>query len=201
MKSGVWKTISKHNPLPLLSRIFNIAPSQWPRVTECWFITLFFKMGGAIGLTIITSAFIGRFGIVYLPVLLIVSALLIILSTFFFEHLIMKVKREVLMISMLFVASLSLFAASFFYESSPIAFFTFLIIAESFFLAQFNIFIPILVGDRFTPLESQNTFPLVESGETIGGIIGGTLVGLFATRFPIQWFIYIWIGALICGMC
>ena len=64
------------------------------------------------------------------------------------------------------------------------------------FLAQFNVFIPILVGDRFSPLESQKTFPIVESADTIGGIIGGALVGILASRFAMGWFIYMWIGFL-----
>ena len=53
--------------------------------------------------------------------------------------------------------------ASFVCDSSQTAFFILVLIAESIFLlAQFNVFIPILVGDRFTPLESQKHF-LVES--------------------------------------
>lgn len=182
----------------IVSRIFNIAPSQWARVNECWFLTFFFKIGSAIGWTVLIATFVSRFGISFLPTLFVINAVLIMLSTFFFEQLIMRFKREVLMIIMILLASLCLFFASFMYDRSPYMFFTLIIVAESIFLAQFNVFLPILVGDRFSPAESQNTFPFIESGETIGGIVGGTLVGIFASRFPIHWFLYVWIAFLTC---
>lgn len=186
------------NPISLVNRIFNIAPSQWSRVSECWLITFFFKIGSAIGWTILTAAFVSRFGITFLPTLFVVNAVLIMVSTFYFERLITRIKREVLMILMVLLGGICLFFASFMYKDSPLAFFALVIFAESIFLAQFNVFIPILVGDRFTPLESQKTFPFIESAETIGGIIGGVGVGLLASNFPIQWFLYIWIGLLSC---
>lgn len=185
-------------PISFMSRLFNIAPSQWPRVSECWFITFFFKVGFAIGWTVLTAAFVGEFGIAFLPTLFVLNAGLIMLSTFFFEQLIMRIKREILMILMVLIAALCLFFASFLYDRSAIAFFSLVIFAESIFLAQFNVFIPILVGDRFTPLESQRTFPFIESADTIAGMIGGSIVGIFADRIGISWFLYLWIAALIC---
>ncbi|MBP9718498.1 MFS transporter [Candidatus Gracilibacteria bacterium] len=187
-----------YHPVSFLSKLFNIVPSQWPRVLECWFVTFFFKMGAAIGWIILTAAFIGKYGILLLPILFIVNAVLTMISTVFFEQLIMRVKRELLMVMMLFAGALMIFSATFFYTTSPLLFFTFALIGESFFLAQFNIFIPILVGDRFTPLESQNTFPFVETGETIGGIVGGLIVSLLGLSLAVIGFMYIWIAILIC---
>lgn len=181
-----------------LSRIFNIAPPLWPRVSECWSITLFFKIGSAIGWTILTTAFIARFGIAMLPLLFIINAVLIILGTMFFERLIMKMKREVLMILMLLFAATFLFLASFLYTRHPYAFFALVIFAESIFLAQFNVFIPILVGDRFTPLESQRTFPVIESAESIAGMLGGVFVAVFASKIAVPIFLYAWIAFLAC---
>lgn len=200
MQNSVKEVALRANPITFFSKLFNIAPGQWTRVAECWFITFFFKVGSAVGVTILTSAFIGRFGITALPIFFIISAVLIIISTLAFENLIMRVRREVLMMGMLFFAALLLFAATFYYDRSPYLFFAITIVAESIFLAQFNIFIPILVGDRFTPLESQSTFPFIESGETIGGIIGGTLLAFFGAHLPVIWFVYIWIGLLALSM-
>lgn len=188
----------KKTQISFLSRLFSIAPSQWPRVIECWFITFFFKMGVALGWVVITAAFVGRFGITSLPFLFIFDALLIILSTIFFEHLIMRMKREVLMISMLFCGALCLLFAATLYEQSIYGFFALVIIAEAVFLAQFNVFLPILVGDRFTPLESQSTFPFIESSETIGGIVGGVIVALLGGHLPVPVFMLIWIVLIVC---
>ncbi len=182
------------------SRLFNIVPTQWPRVTECWLITFFFKVGSGIGWTVLTAAFVSRFGIHFLPTLFVLNAMLIMGSTFFFERFIMRMKREVLMILMLLLGALCLLFAAATYERNPVAFFTLVIFAESVFLAQFNVFIPILVGDRFTPLESQKTFPFIESGETIGGIVGGAVVGLLGARIPVGWFMYLWIAFLVCAI-
>ncbi len=184
--------------LSFMSRLFNIAPSEWPRVTECWLITFFFKAGSAVGWTVLTAAFVSRFGIKFLPLLFVMNALLIMGSTFLFEQLILRIKREVLMILMILLGALSIFFASFLYDRSSVPFFALVIFAESVFLAQFNVFIPILVGDRFTPLESQSTFPFIESGDTIGGMLGGALVGLFAIQLSVAVLLYIWIGFLAC---
>lgn len=186
----------KKASISFFSRLFNILPSEWGRVTECWLISFFFKIGSAIGWTVLTAAFISRFGIRFLPVLFVLNASLIVLGTVFFEKLIKRVKREVLMIQMLLFGAICLFMASFFYDKSPIAFFTLVIFAESVFLAQFSVFIPILVGDRFTPLESQSAFPFVESGENIGGMLGGAVIGLLGAKFAAPWFLYIWIVVL-----
>jgi HEAT repeat protein len=40
----------------------------------------------------------------------------------------------------------------------------------------------------------------VESGDTIGGLIGGTLVGILASRIPIPYFLYLWMAFLICAI-
>ena len=181
-----------------LSNIFNITPSQWSRVSECWLLTFFFKLGSAIGWTILTAGFVGHYGIASLPVLFVINAIFIMLSTYFFEQIIMRIKREVLMIIMILMAAICLFFASFIYDKSPAAFFALLILAESVFLAQFNVFIPILVGDRFTPLESQRTFPFIESAETVAGTIGGVFLGVFGSRLPLTWFLYAWIIFLAC---
>lgn len=183
---------------PFFSRLFNIAPSEWPRVTECWLITFFFKAGSAVGWTVLTAAFVSRFGIKFLPLLFVMNALLIMGSTFLFEQLILRIKREVLMILMILLGALCIFFASFLYDRSSVPFFALVIFAESVFLAQFNVFIPILVGDRFTPLESQSTFPFVESGDTIGGMLGGALVGFFAIKLSVALLLYVWIGFLAC---
>lgn len=185
-------------PLSFLSRLFNISPSQWPRVSECWFVTFFFKLGSAIGWTVLTAAFVAHFGIKFLPLFFVLNAVLIVASTMLFEQLIVRMKREVLMILMIILGALLLFFASFFYAESPVIFFVLVIFAESVFFAQFNVFIPILVGDRFTPLESQSTFPFVESGDTIGGMLGGALVGILASRWDIPFFLFLWIGFLAC---
>lgn len=182
--------------ISFFSRLFNIAPSQWSRVAECWLITFVFKAGAAIGWTILTASFISKYGIKLLPVLFIINAALIIGSTFVFEKLIMKIKREVLMILILLIGALCLFFATFLYDKDPVLFFMLVIFAESVFFAQFNVFIPILVGDRFTPLESQKTFPFIDSGETLGGVIGGALIGILGAKIPIPFFLFIWIGFL-----
>jgi len=188
----------KRYSVSFLSRLFNIAPSQWPRVTECWFVIFFFKLGSAVGFTVITAAFVSQFGIAFLPLLFVINALLIIASTFFFENFIVKIKKELLMIIMVAAAAVLLFSASYLYDTSPYLFFGLVIFAESFFLAQYNVFLPLFVGDRFTPLESQRTFSFVESSDTIGLMLGGTLVGLLANKISVPGFLYVWIAFLAC---
>lgn len=60
-------------------------------------------------------------------------------------------------------------------------------------LAQVNILIALFVEELFTPLESQRTFPIVESSETIGAIVGGVIISTLAHSIPSYKFLYIWV--------
>ena len=65
-------------------------------------------------------------------------------------------------------------------------------------MAQLNIFLSLFNEDLFTPLESQRTFPVIESAETIGAIAGGLVLSVFASHVSSYKFIILWAISLLC---
>jgi len=139
------------------------------------------------------AMFVNRIGIDQLPVLFIVNALLVILGTILFSGFIEKIRKEILIIINILLAAILLITSTLFIIYSNWIFFGLVLVAESIILAQLNILIALFVEEFFTPLESQRTFPIIESSETIGAIAGGLIISLFAHQIPSYKFIYIWV--------
>lgn len=177
----------------LFSKLLNISEHEWPRVIVSWIITFFLRVGFIIGWTVIIAMFVNRMGIEKLPVLFILNALLVILGTLIFSGIIGRVRREILIIINILLASIFLISASIFVVYSNWMFFGFVLVAVSMMLAQLNILIATFVEELFTPLESQRTFPIIESSETIGLIVGGIIVNTLAHSIPSYKFLYIWV--------
>ena len=182
--------------ISFISKLLNISEHEWPRVIVSWVITFFLRVGFVVGWTVIIAMFVGRMGIEKLPILFILNALLVIAGTIIFSTIIEKMRKEILIIINILVAAILLMAATIFVTYSDWIFFGIVLVAESIILAQLNILISLFVEELFTPLESQRTFPLIESSETLGAIAGGIIVSVLAHIIPSYKFIYIWILAI-----
>jgi HEAT repeat protein len=161
-----------------LSRIFNIAPHEIPRILLAWSVKFFFMIGFTVGWTMLTAMLVGRLGIGYLPLLYIANAGLVILSTIFFSELIHRVGKKILTYLTIVCGAILLISAIIaFNATGELKLFLLLALAaESIFFAQLNILLGLFVEDLFSPLESARAFPLVETSEYIGGITGGLLI-------------------------
>ncbi|KKT72794.1 MAG: ATP/ADP translocase-like protein, partial [Candidatus Peregrinibacteria bacterium GW2011_GWA2_44_7] len=180
----------------LISHVLNINRKEWPRVRVSWLITFFFRVGFVVGWTTLTGMFVARFGIEKLPLLFLVNGFFIILGTLFYSDIVEKVKREWLIIITTITAAIFLFIATFFALSSNVLFFTFLLFAESILLTQLNILISLYREEMFSPLESERTFPIIESSETIGSIFAGLIITFGSDMIAVHKFIFVWIIAL-----
>src|SRR3989339_466946 len=179
-----------------LGKLLNISEHEWPRVIVAWVITFFLRVGFIIGWTVLMSMFINRMGIEQLPLLFIANAILVIIGTVIFSGFIEKIRKEILIIINILLAAILIISATLFVIYSGWIFFGLILIAQSIIISQLNISISILVEDLFTPLESQRTFPIIESSETIGAIIGGIIISTLAYSIPSYKFFYIWVLCL-----
>ncbi|MEK7528437.1 MAG: MFS transporter [Patescibacteria group bacterium] len=180
-----------------VGRLLNVTRKEWPRVWVSWFINFLFRFGFVVGWSMLTGMFVSRFGIEKLPILFIVNSVCIIIGTLFYSTIIERIRREWLMIGTVISAAILLVAATLFISSSTVLFFSFLLFAESVLLTQLNIIIISFREELFSPLESERVFPVIESSETIGGIIAGITVTLGASYFPVYKLIFIWVIALV----
>lgn len=183
-----------------LNKLLNITDNEWPRVIVAWSMMFFLRFGFIVGWTTLIAVFLGRLGAAYLPTLFLANAVLMMCGAQIYRKLIHKIKREVLIAISAISASLVLLVSMYFINTNLLAFTVTLLIAQSVLLSQLGILLMLFNEDLFTPLESQRTFPIVESAEIFGGIAGGMALTLFAGSMPAYKFISLWILALIIVM-
>lgn len=184
-------------PVSLLEKLFNINRMEFSRVALSWGINFFYRMGFVVGWTMIVGMFVGRYGIVNLPILFIVNGVFTVLGSLFYMTFIDRFSKEKIMFWSIMLSCWILLFSAFFSGKNDVVFFGLLLGAISIFLVQFKIILNGFVENLFTPLESERTFSFIESAETIGGIIAGLLVvGFSASIDPVK-FVYIWIFALL----
>lgn len=183
----------------MLHRIFNVYPHEVPRVMICWSIRLIYRLAFILAWTTVLSLFAAHFEISKLPFLFIGHAFLFIMGSFIYMHFIQKFHLDRIIMFVLFASIVVLIGAGIAVNFSFYIYLLLLLFVEAFFLIQLTVAFDTFNERFFTPLESQRTFPLVESADTIAGIIGGIIFIYFSSVFPMQAFVWIIIG-LICLM-
>lgn len=171
-------TILESAPVRFFTRLTNLAPHELPRVSLAWSLRFFFQTGWTIGWTMLNAIFVNRLGIEYLPLLFIANAGLTIVGTMAFAEIIHRVSRRTVIFTTA-IGGVTLLGAAFtlFHATTHIALFLGVaLLAEAIFFAQLNILLGLFIEDIFSPLESERVFPIVETSEYIGGIVGGLII-------------------------
>ncbi|MEK7524452.1 MAG: hypothetical protein AAB588_05495, partial [Patescibacteria group bacterium] len=181
-----------------INQVLNLSPREWPRVLVAWSMIFLSRAGYIIGGSILLALFLSRIGIELLPLLFLGNALLMMVGTAIYRNLIHRVRQELLIASTVLFASALLVASIWFLQENSLLFYGLFLFAESVLLSQLNILISLFNEELFSPLESQRTFPIIESAETFGGITGGLLLSVFADSLPSYKFILIWVILLLC---
>lgn len=176
-----------------LSKILNILPHEWPRVAIAWTISVFARIGYIMGWTVITAIFVYRLGIEKLPYLYIAYGAFTIMGTLIYATFTHYLSKELNIMISVISGSILLYSATEYALHSSYAFFLLVIAAAAIFFAQLQIHISIFIEELFSPMESQRTFPIIESAETIGGILGGVLTVIFVSLIAPHKLLYGWI--------
>jgi len=154
----------------------NITNDEWPRIAISWSLQFLYRAGFIIGWTVLLSIFATRFGIMALPYFFILYAVLNIIGAIGYSFVIEKFPKDKIIIATALSGAFLFLAAGFlsFYSETL---FVFLAIAGlAIVFKQLYILNSGFIEDLFSPLESERTFPIIESAETIGGIVGGLLI-------------------------
>ena len=183
--------------LQKLNAVLNITSTEWPRIIVAWSINFLLRFGFILGWTLIVATFLNKMGIQYLPILFLGNALLVMGGTLIYRNFIHKIRREVLISFSLLLGAGLLIASLFFSRNHGFTYLLLLLITEGVILSQVYILASIFFEELFTPLESQRTFPIIESAELVGTIAGGLVLSLFATSLAPYKFIAIWATALV----
>lgn len=178
--------------LKAIEKVFHIYQPEFSRTAYAWLIKALFKIGLIIGWTTVIAIFVERFSISALPVLFLAQATLIISGMMLFSFVLDRYETRWLVAGCGIAASIFLFTATFFYEQNMV-FFPLVLVASGIFLPQISIFLSSYIEDFFTPAECARTFPVIESAETIGGIIGGLVLASQIPFFAGYRLFFIWI--------
>lgn len=181
-----------------VGRLLNIHPHEYSRIVVGWLMIFLTRSGFIIGSTILLASFLSVVGIELLPVFFLINALLVMIGTFLYRPLVHHVKREVLITYTVLYAAAFLIASVAFLGNQNTFFFVLFMIAQAIFVTQLSILISLFNEDLFTPLESQRTFPVIESAETLGGIIAGIVLSSLSHHVPAYKFVVVWVILLIC---
>jgi len=168
----------------MISYVFNIGRHEWLKVSLCWWQKFFVGASHVVGHTILIAMFAKRIGVENLPYLFIADALLIFFATAIFTPLIEKFRKERLLVIIAIVATLFLITG-WLMDPSSILFYVVLLMATSLFISQFTIISALYIEDQFSPLESQRTFPVIESAEILSALVAGFVL-FFISNFHIE---------------
>lgn len=176
-----------------INQLFNIHSNEWPRVFASWIIGLIVRISFVIAWTFVMAIFIGRFNVDSLLYLFIINGFSIILGTIIYSELIKRFSQKSITIWTAILGGLSMIGS--FYISGnqnlEILFLSLLVVSISIFISQLTIFTNLFIEDLFTPLESERTFPIIESYEVIGGIFGGLMITELSSKVNLNLFIAI----------
>ncbi len=180
-----------------LNKLLNITSLEWPRVIVSWTVSFLLRFGFILGWTIVVASFLNRVGIIFLPILFLGNALLSMTGTLIYRNFIYKIRKEIL-ISFSVLLSASLIISSLFFSSNhSLIYLSVLLVTQAVILSQVYIIASLFFEELFTPLESQRTFPVIESAEIFGTIAGGLILSIYATSLAPYKFIAMWAISLI----
>ncbi len=180
-----------------LNRLLNLQQEEWPRLCVGWTMTFLTRIGFIIGSTILLATFLSKSGATMLPAFFLVNAALVMLGTFLYRPLLHRVRRELLITYTVLYSAAFLIASVAFLPQGNSVFFVFYMIGQGIFVTQLSILISLFNEELFSPLESQRVFPVIESAETLGGIMGGFLLSTFSHDVPAYKFMVFWVILLL----
>ena len=154
----------------IFSHVFNISKHEIFRVVIAWILKFLLHTATVLGFTITLALFVGEMGIEKLPLLFVFQALFAIAGTFLLSNYLKKFSKAKALNIGAFTFSILAILAFFIHTSSQILFFTLLILIYSVIITQMNIALSLFTEELFSPLESERTFPIIESAEPIGCI-------------------------------
>jgi len=183
--------------IAVINKVLNINDRQSLKIFLFWLLRSIYRVGFVVGWTATMAMFVAKYGIKSLPYLFILNGFFTILGSVLYSSVIHRLKKNLCLVLTVFASMGTLFLA-YLFRATPFLFFAFLITAVSVFLSQFRIVLNSLIEDYFSPLESEKVFPILESSETVGGLMAGVVITFYAAFIKTSIaFIYFWAGLLV----
>lgn len=176
----------------LVQRLLNLSPREGARTVYAWLIRLLLKIGIVAGWTSVVAMFVTRYSVSSLPLLFLFQAIFTMLGMLLFSFLLERFQVKTLIAISSLLAAVTFFGAALF-NKHELIFFALSIVGHGMFLPQVIIFLSNYLEDFFTPWDCPRLFPLIESAETIGGIIGGLVLANAGLELMGHKMLYLWV--------
>ncbi|HPO06188.1 MAG TPA: hypothetical protein PLQ36_03695, partial [Candidatus Gracilibacteria bacterium] len=160
--------------------LLNVSKHEWPRIILAWLLKFLGQSVQIMLNTLIIALFVEKYQIHNLPFLYIGSASMAVIGALVASLWFSKMRKANVIFLLGGLISILIFGSPYFYPY-PFYFFLFLVFINSVLINQLNIVISLFIEHLFSPLESQRTFPVIESADPLGGIFGGVSLALLVT--------------------
>lgn len=179
------KYLMKHFKLWFL-KLIDVYEEEFSEVFVMWFLSFIYRVCMVLGWTVMVAFFVGQYDIIYLPVLFALHSFTNILGSLVFGKFINKFEKSHLTLYLSLVTAFVFAVNAFVYSVSPEVFLITALIGVSLFLSQFKIVRSLFAEGIFSPTQATRVFPVIESAETIGVLLGGALVAILSILMPLN---------------
>lgn len=167
-------------------KVIDVYEEEFSEVFVMWFLSFIYRVCMVLGWTVMVAFFVGQYGIIYLPVLFALHSFTNILGSLFFGRFIHKFEKSNLTLYLSLVTAIVFAVNAFVYSVSPELFLITALIGLSLFLSQFKIVRSLFAEGIFSPTQAARVFPVIESAETMGVLLGGSLVAVLSMLMPLN---------------
>ncbi len=180
----------------ILFRLIQVYPHEFSRVFISWIFRFVYRFALVIAWTFIVAYFVRQFGHDTLSYLFLLHALTVIVGSILFIRLSHLFSLESLFLGFILFALSFLLVAQFLVGRGDFFMLVALFFVEGFVFIQLSINFDTFVERLFTPLESVRTFPVIESADTLGGLLGGVFLFFLSSYLNLFSLLWIFIGSL-----
>lgn len=175
---------------------FGISDMERGAVFTSWGLRFLYQIGLVVSWTILVALFVEQFGIMALPFLFLVEAILILFGSFFSSYILSRISLSSYLKYTIVGTFFCLFCSLFFAPSSFL-FFVFLIFAKGLFFSQLSIGLHRRTETLFSTTQAQRFFSFIESSITLGALFGALLTLFFLSFLPTQLVLMAWAFSLV----
>ncbi len=181
-----------------LNRILNVSHNEWGRITASWILRFLLQTSTVLGFILMTAFFVEQQGIERLPLLFVLESLFAIGGSFALGNFLKTVSLKKLFVFGTCFSAFFIFLAALSPHTSPL-FWGLLLFTYSVCIVQLNIIMVLFIEELFTPLESDHTFPVVESAEPFGTLLAGAAAagGVLLFNMHAYSFLWMWMGVML----
>jgi len=188
--------------------ILDVRPDERSKVILTWLMSALLAMGYTIGWAAIHSMLVKRLGVDFLPYLYIGISLLGMLGSSVYLMFADAVRRDHLLIAFAAVTAAALAASRLLVESRHVGeanftprlvlFFAIVLLAQGVGYSTLGTQVWTIIGDLTRPAQARRLYPIIGTGMTVGGVLGGLSIGALIKAFGTADLLVVWAASIAC---